>query len=428
MSGTATKPPDPPVLTAFPFNLAVKLLAPGDIRPTEQQRTDYQRFTRIGDPLADGVVEMFRGLPTGAGRAMFETALERGIDAVPDAPAELVAFFDHIETLPVWLDHARLDKGARVLGRTGLWTTNLTLTMLGLNGGYVASRADKTLVAAGGLDVMAPRRLTETLTWLVDIIEPGGLDRFGNGFKSTARVRLMHAMVRAGMNRRPDWNYKEWDDPLNQSQIVGTLLLFSVVNLFGLRALGLRFSRKEREAVLHLWRYVGMLMGVDPQMLPADENDSWRLLWLQADYEFRPDDDSRRLSQALVGALPAIYNVTGNDLRSRMLRRAVVGYSIAYSRTVLGKTNSDFLGLPASLPFQVAVLGTAAINAVLEIPRQLTPGATRLSESLGHRAQRAMVGWTVSNLGGDRTYVRHDQLGDQRLAKTADPTTTIRTA
>ncbi|MGW2660556.1 oxygenase MpaB family protein [Nocardia tengchongensis] len=410
--------PDPVIFREFPFNVGVKILAPGDIRPTPEQQAAYRRFAKLGDPLADALIEMFRRLPTGQGRALFETALEHGIEAVPDAPAELKAFFAHLDSEPFWLDREKLDRAAGVSGRVGPWATNLALSMFSLNGGYLASRAGKVLVGTGGLaaEAMAPRRVVETATWWVDVTGRGGLERFGPGFKNTVRVRVMHAQVRAGMNRRPDWDHEQWDHPINQSLTAGTLMLFSLATIAGCNAVGLTFSKKEKAAVYHQWRYVGHLMGLDPEILPADETDTWRLLWLQADYEFLPDEDSRRLSKALVSALGPIYGFDGPGLRSRLLRRAFTLYSVSYSRILLGKTNSDFLEMPYSRVFLAAVLATAAINGVLEVPRRLIPGATGLSERVGRRLTERMMARAARANRPDRSYARHDRLAETRAA------------
>ncbi|MCU1642696.1 MAG: hypothetical protein JWN03_2971 [Nocardia sp.] len=409
---------DPVFFSEFPFNIGVKFLAPGDIRPTPQQREDYRRFTQLGDPLADAVVEMFRHLPTGQGRRMFEIALERGIDAVPDAPAELKAFFAHIDSRPYWLDQEKLDRAARVSGRVGPWATNLALSMFALNGGYLASRAGKVLVGTGALaaEAMAPRRVAETASWWVDVTALGGMGRFEAGFKNTVRVRLMHALVRAGMTRRDDWDYENWDHPINQSLTAGTLMLFSLATIVGCNTVGLRFSKQEKAAVYHLWRYVGYVIGLDADIVPADETDTWRLLWLQADYEFLPDEDSRTLSKALVSALGPLYGFDGNDLRSRALRRAFTLYSLSYSRILLGKSNSDFLEMENSRVFTGAVLATAAVNSVLEVPRRFIPGATRLSEKWGRRTTERMLARITRVNHPDRSYGRHDRLADTRAA------------
>jgi hypothetical protein len=399
MTSVVQKLPNPPALSGFPFNLFLRLLAPGDVRATAAQRASFRRFAHLGDPLADGVVAMMQRLPTGEGRRMFDLAVERGIDAVQDPPDELVAFFAHVDDRPYWLDSAKLDLAVRVTMRTGLVGIGLALPGLALTGGYLASKADKALVGTGDLRRMAPRRLNETATWFIDVTSPGGLDRFAPGFAGTLRVRLMHAVVRAAMSRRDDWDFDEWDRPVNQVQMAGTLMLFSLANLAGCQAMGMRFSDKERAAVFHLWRYVGLLMGIHPEILPATEDDTWRLFWLEADTEFQPDEDSFRLAQALHAGPPSEGPLTA-------LARA---YLSSYSRLILGKSNADQLGLIDSKPLQAVVLATSAVNRVLEF-RRLIPGATWLSEELGQRARQSFVGRGFIETRGDRAYRRHDEL------------------
>ncbi|MEV4238625.1 oxygenase MpaB family protein [Nocardia sp. NPDC049737] len=401
--------PTPPLFTEFPFRYAVPVLAPGDLRCTAAQRDSFRRFAQVGDPLADGVVAMFKRLPVGEGRRMFEVAVERGIDAVPNAPDELTAFFGQVETDPYWLDRTKIDRGARVVERTSVWG-GIAMGMFALMGGYLASRADKALVGTGDLDAMAPRRLAETTQWWLDVTTPGGLQRNQVGYQSVLRVRLMHALVRAGMNRRPDWDYEAWDHPVNQVLTVGTLGLFSMANLVGAQALGLRFSAQEKDSVFQLWRYVGFLLGIDAEILPTNETDTWRAFWILADTEFIPDEDSRRLAQALVPAAGGLF--IGTDTTGqRLIRRVITSYMVAYSRIVLGPTNSDFLGLENSKFFQSAVMATAVVNGALEVPRQLIPGATRFQERLGARIRARLVRGSIARNGGDRTYARHDTYG-----------------
>lgn len=390
--------PNPDSLNAFPFNLFMRFLASGDVRATAAQRETFRRFAQLGDPLADAVVTMMQRLPAGAGRAMFELAAEQGIDAVPDPPEELRAFFAAVDQQPYWLDHDKLALAARVSMRTGVVGIGLALPGLALTGGYLASKADKPLVGTGDLRRMAPRRLNETATWYIDVTSPGGIERFAPGFVGTLRVRLMHAVVRAAMNRRDDWNYPGWDTPLNQVQLAGTLMLFSLANMAGCQAMGLRFSDRERDAVFHFWRYVGLLMGVHPELVPASEADTWRLFWLEADTEFEPDEDSFRLAQALHGG-------RGEGWAVELAR----GYLSSYSRLILGKENADRLGLLDSKPLQAAVLATSAANRVFEY-RRIIPGMNWLSEELGQRARLGLVSRGLTGSGGDRTYRRHDPL------------------
>ncbi|MGV0743871.1 oxygenase MpaB family protein [Mycolicibacterium sp. XJ870] len=365
----------------------------------------------MGDPLADAVVDMFRSLPVGEGRRMFETAVDYGIDAVDSPPAELVAFFAQVDAMPYWVDQQKLDLASRVIGRTGAITWMTSLGMLALMGGYLASRVAKTLVGTGDLDKKAVRRLCDTAMWASDVSTRGALNRFEAGFTGTLRVRLMHAMVRAGMSRRADWNHRDWDHPINQSTLAGTLMLFGLANIVGSQALGIRFTDREKDSVYHLWRYVGYLLGVDPEILPSNERDNWRLLWIQSDYEFHPDDDSRRLANALTNAIGPMLMGDGTGLLPSLGRRTATGLLCGYSRLLLGKVNGDGLGLPDDKHFQAAVVAIAAGRAATEVPRRLIPGMTQLQERLGMWARTAMTHSMQTRLTTGRTYSRHDDLG-----------------
>lgn len=387
--------PDPELFRQGGFRLASRVFIRNDIRGDERQVRWFREFAQVTDPLADAVVAMFGRRPDG--RALFETALRKGIGALESPPEELEAFFREVESPPYWVDHDRVERGAKAITRTGL----LGLFPLGdmsLMGGYLASRATKSLVATGEIDGRASRRLIETAAWWIDVTTPGNLRRGRVGYASALRVRLVHAHVRAAMNRRPDWDYEAWDQPVNQVQTVGTLLLFSLVFVFGTQVLGVRYTDRERADILHLWRYAGWLLGVDDELLPADEDDAWRLFWLLAETEFIPDEDSKRLARALVRT----HREAGGPVGKTLAR-----VHSAISRLVLGKKNADFLELPNDPITQVAVLVAAATNFAAETARRHIPGATVVREFLGDLERRRYLTQLAKIADLDQTYARH---------------------
>ncbi|MEU8800642.1 oxygenase MpaB family protein [Spirillospora sp. NPDC048819] len=399
--------PHPAWMSNPQWRFILRHLTPGDIRATPAQLATLRSFADVGDPPADAVAAMIAERPGGSGRRLFERALHEGIDALDDPPRELVDFFAEVDAVPYWVDADRLDHGARVIGRTGLFGLTMVMPCLSLYGGYLASRANKTLVRTGDLDSMAPRRLAETASWWVDVTTPGGLGRFDTGFKQTIRVRIMHAQVRAAMRRRGDWEHEAWDAPINQIQTAGTLLLFSLVMLLGSRALGFRFSAADQSAALHLWRYVGHLMGVHHDLLPTSEADAWRLFWLEGSTEFFPDEDSRRLADSLMNAAAPLL-LPPRLKNSATAQRVLTHYLFSYSRVVLGKRNADFLGAPDRKAYQAAVLGTAAAVFAAETVRRAVPGATRLSERFGQHRRTALIQRMLLEQHADRTHSRLD--------------------
>lgn len=404
--------PEPELFRTGALRVITKLLTDGDPRPDHAQVRRLREFAQAADPLADAVVEMLRERPDD-GRELFEQALEDGIDSLDDPPEALRAFFRSVEATPYWLDTELLDTGARAITRTGLWGL-FPLGDMSLMGGYLASRATKTLVGTGEIQYMANRRLVETAMWWIDVTTPGAMRKHELGYISALRVRLVHAHVRAAMNSRDDWDYEAWDRPINQVQTVGTLLLFSQVFLLGTRVLGIRYSKRERDAILHLWRYIGWLMGVDEELLPVTENDCWRLLWLLDATEFNPDEDSQRLAQALLGTHAAVGQGLGP--LSAPVGRAWTNLHASISRLVLGKANSDFLGLPNDPIARAVVLALAGASFAAETTRQRLPGATLLQEKLGALARRRYITRLSKIFQPDATYTSHMRTTPQRAA------------
>ncbi|RSN10180.1 DUF2236 domain-containing protein [Amycolatopsis roodepoortensis] len=392
--------PDPELFRQGGFRVASRLFIEGDIRGDERQVARLRQFAQREDPAADVLVPLLR---KGA-QPKFEQALRQGIDSVESPPEELEAFFRDVEATPYWVDPDRLNSGARAITRAGL----LGLFPLGdvsLMGGYLASRATKALVGTGEIEYKAARRLVETATWWIHVTTPGALVPGGRGYESALRVRIVHAHVRAAMNRRKDWDYAAWDKPVNQVQTAGTLLLFSLVYVFGTQLLGLRYSARERADILHLWRYVGWLMGVDEELLPAGEDDAWRLLWLLATTEFIPDDDSKRLAAALMKSHAGIGE--GRGALGKVLAHVSVAGHGAISRLLLGKANADFLELPDDPIAQAAVVAAAGVNFAAETVRRVVPGATALQELLGAAGRRHYLRQVTKVFGLDPTYGRH---------------------
>ncbi|GLY36224.1 hypothetical protein Amsp01_022480 [Amycolatopsis sp. NBRC 101858] len=382
------------------FRLAQRLFIEGDIRGDERQVARLREFAQVEDQRADDVVAWMAQQPKGQGRKLFEDALKSG--AAAEGP--LKAFFDEVNAKPYWVDDERLERGAKAITRAGL----LGLFPLGdmsLMGGYLASRATKSLVGTGEIEYKATRRLVETAAWWIDVTTPGALKHGEQGYASALRIRVVHAHVRAAMNRRADWDYAAWDKPVNQVQTAGTLLLFSLVYVFGTQLLGLRYSARERGDILHLWRYIGWLMGVDDELLPTSEEDAWRLLWLLAATEFIPDDDSKRLAKALIEANAAVGE--GRGAVGKVLSHVSVAVHSSISRLVLGKTNADFLGLPNDPVAQAAIVAVAGVNFAAETVRRFIPGATALQERIGEAGRRGYVKRLEKLFAPDTTYAQH---------------------
>ncbi|HKY56417.1 MAG TPA: oxygenase MpaB family protein [Aeromicrobium sp.] len=237
--------------------------------------------------------------------ADFRLALAEGIDAVPDAPAALREFFDVVETIPEWVDWDLIEEGARVFRFLGQNSLDILL-QLSLIGGYRFGGPTDLLVATGGLSGDSTmRRLGETQKWGVALSQPGGLRRGSEGYSVAVHVRLMHALVNESFTSR--WDVERWGMPINQTDQAATLGLFNGVPLIGCRALGARITRADSRAYMHLWKYIGWLMGVDEQWLVETEREQHRLNYHVLLVQDDISDAGPQLANAIVDAQDSLH-------------------------------------------------------------------------------------------------------------------------
>lgn len=379
-------------------------LVGSDPHPTDAQIEELKRYLVLGDPLADALVAHFKVMPGGGGRALLDRALAHGIDAIPDPPGPLVALFAQVDREPIWLDRDKLALACRVSRRVGAWG-ELSLRNLSLMGGYLGAAAAKPLVFTGQLERVTPRRLVETGKFWMDVTAVGGLERFADGFQSSVRVRVMHAQVRAMLLASGKWD-PAWGHPLNQADSMATILEFSSIYLFGLRALGFLFSKREREAIVHLWRYVGYLMGVDERILPTCEDDANRAMYLMSATIPPSDDDTRALGTALAD-VP--LHVAGEHWLSRRLARVERTLRIGYTRYVLGDRAGDALGLPRTAA-KYLWPAQAPLRLGLELVRAGVPPVNRLYVAWGERLAASQFPRQVERTRADTSFTPVTQL------------------
>ena len=312
----------------------------------DPDEAEWQRLGEAlmrGDPQMDAIVAWMGSELPGVGRRMFETALEAGIDAVPDAPDVLREFFKAMDTPPAWVDERLLERGAQICRMCG----NLGAYVLrdgALMGGYQAPGFNRVLVLTGALEKGPGKRLAETSEWWLACTEAGGLSRFGTGFKSTLRVRLIHALVRRHVPGAMDWDEARDGVPVNQLDMAATQLAFGPAYLMGARALGMFLSAEDGRAVMHTMRYAGYLMGIEEQFLPETEREGQMLLYrMLLSVVGQPDEAGYKLARALADEpLDRHYRFLP-ALRRRFERERNLSVNVYF----LGRAGMRNLGLPS---------------------------------------------------------------------------------
>lgn len=280
----------------------------------------------------------------------FRTALHDGIEAIDSPPDALLEFFAEVEATPEWVDWGLVDHGARVFERFGQNAADVLL-QLSLIGGYRFGGPTDLLVATGGLvGDQTRQRLADTQEWTMGLSKPNALRRDGEGWRTTVHVRAMHALVNHSF--APRWDSARWGQPINQSDQAATLGLFSSVLLIGVRSLGVRVPRRDADALMHLWKYVGWLLGIDDDWLFDRERDAHRFNYhvLLAQSDISPAGP--QLAQAIVDTMPTLDYGAAARLQGFWARERL----LSMLTTFLGVRSMRELGLGARPPWAFAYI------------------------------------------------------------------------
>ncbi|MFC0112415.1 oxygenase MpaB family protein [Kibdelosporangium aridum] len=314
----------------------------GTSEPTRDELEVIARGLRAEDEQGRGLAEaIHRGDVT---FAQFRRVLAQQ-HSDEDIPTPLAEFFRHVEQRPDWVDDARLQEGARVMRQFG---PNLVDVLNGaLLSGYRSSADAELLARTGRLTKDPVRRLGETMKWVIECVRDGGLDRDQQGWQLTVHVRAMHALVNHRFRTRGGWDEDVHGLPINQADQGATLGLHCTYYLLGARMLGMPITRAQGDAVMHLWRYIGWLMGVADYWLPLDEQDGRRKFYHLSLTAPPPSDNSRLLAAALDRSRQELTFPQFQALR----RRWELAKFRSLSRVLAGGAAMRELGLPFALPW-----------------------------------------------------------------------------
>ena len=256
----------------------------------------------LGDELAYAAWIALRP-SKGRGRQMLNQALDEGIEAVENPPAELVRLFEHVDTVPDWVDWDQLRRGSIAIWRAGRFVP-ICLGYSSIGFGFSSYGGTKALNFTRLLidEDRAGARMAETLRWVAAVTSPDGMRRDGHGFKYSVRVRLVHCAVRFGVGHSPKWQWNEWGLPITNTDLFFTTSKVFCANLVSaLELLGFRYSDQEKEDIFALWRYIAYVMGVPDDLNHVDVADSLNKNEIVLAVEREPDEACRILLHSLIG-------------------------------------------------------------------------------------------------------------------------------
>ncbi|KAF9968170.1 hypothetical protein BGZ70_006147 [Mortierella alpina] len=223
----------------------------------------------LGDPLSDAALAALEIKPgEDALEALLAYTARPSDEQKSPAPQQ---FLTEVMTVPDWVDWDRIKRGQQVYWRYCLFM-KFTLLHMAVAGGMSMSKPMKVLKSSSYLfGKQNERRVIETAQYVQELVHSPDYLRPGSGlaWKSTVRVRLLHSAVRARILKPSQghpkyYDVEEYGVPINQEDLLAVMFSLSCLMWRAMEfRLGAHMKTQEREDFLHLWRYVGCLMGVD---------------------------------------------------------------------------------------------------------------------------------------------------------------------
>lgn len=277
------------------------------------------------------------------------------------------AWVDEPSALPEWAQPDLIGRGQRFFVAwdldivTALFCASLPFAYAAADGVAVLAQVSQLAESAN-----AARRIAETGRWLVAVASPGGLEPGAAGYLRTREVRLLHAAIRADLDR---WDAASLGCPINQQDLLGTLLSFTTVVFESLDRLGIAVGDEDRRAYLHLWAVIGHLLGIDDAERIADPAEADRLSAALAARLHAPSPAGRRLMAVLLTEME-LSMPRGMRLLPRALVRHLIGDDVADMLSVPPATR--WTGVLRAVDRASRVAGaTSAGRALLRLPSRL---------------------------------------------------------
>jgi len=245
--------------------------------------SDLLKKRQQGDPLADQVIEKI--IQSGNGHQIAElfNTLTKNVDVpTENLPPEAIAYFEKTKELPDYYDPNLIKEAQEVFSLYGP-EISLILLCKSLPQCYACGKGAKVLYHTGRFVEhdenfeLLTRRLVETAQFVINVLAPHSFDDNGKAIITTQKVRLIHASIRYFIGQSGKWDQEYYGVPINQEDMAGTLMSFSALLIEGLEQLGIKLTKDQKNAFFHLWRVVGFINGVDPDLIPKTAEEGIKL-------------------------------------------------------------------------------------------------------------------------------------------------------
>ena len=293
----------------------------------------YVKNTLVGDPLGDAAVAALDNYKQSDSHRLIEAGMNGDEATLREAPDALREFFRELDRPPPFeYDSKKSAPGTRVFYEySDLFLAGLVLNTLASAFGEGQSKAFYITGRLTG----KPRRIRQNARHLIEVTLPGGMDRQGDGWKLTVRIRLIHSQIRKMLLDSDDWDVPAEGMPLSMAQMAMGAIGFSSSVLDAGRKLGVTVTEEESDGYMHIWHYATWLLGVPEELLFTNEAEAVHLQKVALLCEPPQGEYASKLANEVIRFAPELFEVTKPAQQKRMVStlyrtsRAMIGHEAA---------------------------------------------------------------------------------------------------
>ncbi|MBW3468457.1 oxygenase MpaB family protein [Arthrospiribacter ruber] len=260
---------------------------------------NLDKLRKLGDPLADqavldlithpdivSLINSYQNFPSESDWSGFPLSVQK--------------YFQSFSRQVEFLDEKKIVLAQEYFSQNG----HFYLSMLGfysLPYCYAFADGAQVLVRSKRITEESGKRLAETALFLLDCFKPGGfLGDDKHALLSIAKVRLIHAFSRYFVGKyATDWQ-EAWGLPINQEDMIGTNLSFSLLVIRGMEKLKKSTGQNVYLAVFHYWKVIGAYLGLDTRFWPENPKEAFELEKMIRKRHLRPSEAGKILIRSLL--------------------------------------------------------------------------------------------------------------------------------
>ncbi|MFF4041381.1 oxygenase MpaB family protein [Streptomyces sp. NPDC001816] len=324
-----------------------------------------------GDALADATVAaLFERGEVGTFNTLMRYVSTAGAplpDGLPDVARD---YLEATRVPPAWVDWAEMEK-ARLFFIDNNVHISTALSFASMPACYVVPHVAKLLSATHGLRYPS-KRMAETGQFTVYLMQPDAFEAGSRFIPAAQKVRLLHASIRHHLRRENRWDTGLLGTPINQEDMIGGQMFFSMLVLDSLHRLGIHMSQEGAEAYYYAWRVVGAMLGVDQDAVPKTLDEARHFLDRYMIRHMGPSEEGAHLTRQLIDLYEEVVPGTFFD--------PIVSALIRY---LVGDTCADWLRVPHT-PWDTVVKAVPHLLGVLETIEDRSPLGAWALDRLGH--------------------------------------------